>query len=157
MCSCASFSCSLSFLLDGKKVYKFEQDRRCDRCHHGKQNRVARASECFPPSGRKMFTHLLYSFLSLLLDLHELKAEPIFSFSWVVSEQGLRTLKYKSLWTVFSCEWSVPHCDTTKEIQARARFDKPIRFNFRHCHLSASEFIITAIFFSLALCQNDDP
>ena len=146
MCSCASFSCSLSFLLDGKKVYKFEQDRRCDRCHHGKQNRVARASECFPPSGRKMFTHLL-SFLSLLLDLHELKAEPIFSFSWVVSEQGLRALKYKPLWTVFSCEWSVPHCDTTKESQARARFDKPIRFNFRHCHLSASEFIITAIIF----------
>ena len=33
MCSCASFSCSLSFLLDGKKVYKFEQDRRCDQCH----------------------------------------------------------------------------------------------------------------------------
>ena len=146
MCSCASFSCSLSFLLDGKKVYKFEQDRRCDRCHHGK-HRVARASECFPPSGRKMFTHLLYSFLSLLLDLYELKAEPIFSFCWVISEQSLRALKYKSLWTVFSCEWSVPHCDTTKEIQARARFDKPIRFNFRHCHLSASEFITTAIIF----------
>ena len=31
MCSCASFSCSLSFLLDGKN--RFEQDRRCDQCH----------------------------------------------------------------------------------------------------------------------------
>ena len=72
---------------------------------HGKQNRVARASECFPSSGRKMFTHLLYSFLSLLLDLYELKAEPILSFCWVICEQSLRTLKYKSLWTVFSCEW----------------------------------------------------
>ena len=122
-------------------------DRRCDQWHHGKQNRVARASEYFPPSGRKMFTHLLYSFLSLLLDLYELKAEPMFSFCWVISEQSLRALKYKSLWTVFSCEWSVPDCDITKESQARARFDKPIRFNFRHCHLSASEFMITAIYF----------
>ena len=104
-------------------------------------------SEYFPPSGREMFTHLLYSFLSLLLDLYELKAEPMFSFCWVISEQSLRALKYKSLWTVFSCEWSVPDCDITKESQARARFDKPIRFNFRHCHLSASEFIITAIYF----------
>ena len=74
---------------------------------HGKQNRVARASECFPSSGRKMFTHLLYSFLSLLLDLYELKAEPILSFCWIICEQSLRTLKYKSLWTVFSCEWIV--------------------------------------------------
>ena len=105
MCSCASFSCSLSFLLDRKN--RFEQDRRCDQCHHGKQNRVARASEYFPSSGRKMFTHLLYSFLSLLLDLYELKAEPILSFCWVICEQSLRTLKYKSLWTVFSCEWIV--------------------------------------------------
>ena len=54
-----------------------------------------------------MFTHLLYSFLSLLLDLYELKVEPILSFCWVICEQSLRTLKYKSLWTVFSCEWIV--------------------------------------------------
>ena len=86
---------------------------------HGKQNRVARASEYFPSSGKKMFTHLLYSFLSLLLDLYELKAEPILSFCWVICEQSLRTLKYKSLWTVFSCEW-ICYCDITKESQARA-------------------------------------
>ena len=111
---------ALSVSYSTEKIYKFEQDRGCDQWHHGKQNRVARASEYFPPSGRKMFTHLLYSFLSLLLDLYELKAEPIFSFCWVISEQSLRALKYKSLWTVFSCEWIFPDCDITKESQARA-------------------------------------
>ena len=64
-----------------------------------------KTSEYFPSTGRKLFTHLLYSFLSLLLDLYELKAEPIFNFCWAISEQSLRALKYKSLWTVFSCEW----------------------------------------------------
>ena len=59
----------------------------------------------FLQAEEKCFTHLLYSFLSLLLDLYELKAEPMFSFCWVISEQSLRALKYKSLWTVFSCEW----------------------------------------------------
>ena len=57
---------ALSVSYSTEKIYKFEQDRRCDQWHHGKQNRVARASEYFPPSGREMFTHLIFFLISSL-------------------------------------------------------------------------------------------
>ena len=66
MCSCASFSCSLSFLLDGKKVYKFEQDRRCDQCHL--ENKIESQEHLNISSKRKrnVYSPLIFFLISSL-------------------------------------------------------------------------------------------